>query len=49
MEGIERLSLTNNGLVDDAVLSYTPEQLFHHEAAQALLTHPPLEGTERWI
>jgi hypothetical protein len=45
MEGFEHISLTDNELVS----SYTSEQFCHHEAAQALLTNPPLEGTKRHI
>jgi hypothetical protein len=41
MEGMEHLSLP-----DVPVLSYTPAQLRYHEAAQALLANPPLEGVE---
>jgi hypothetical protein len=49
MEGIECLSLADDGLDDDPMLSYTPTQLRHHEVTQALLTNPPREGTERQI
>jgi hypothetical protein len=41
MEGIEHLSLTNDGLDDDPMLSYTSAQLRHHKAVQALLAIPP--------
>jgi hypothetical protein len=47
MEGFERHSLTDGGLLDDPVLSYTLEQLRHHEVAQALQANMPLEGVER--
>jgi hypothetical protein len=33
IEGIKRLSLIDDGLDVDLVLSYTSEQLCHHEAA----------------
>jgi hypothetical protein len=49
MEGMEHLSLTDGGLDDDPMLSYTPAQLCRHEAAQALLANPPLEGAEERI
>jgi hypothetical protein len=49
MERIERLSLTDNGLDDDPVLSYTLEQLRHHKVAQVVITNPTPEGIERWI
>jgi hypothetical protein len=49
IEGFECLSLTDDGFGNDPGLSYTSEQLRHHEAAQALLTNPPLEGAERQI
>jgi hypothetical protein len=49
MDGMECLSLTEDGLDNDPVLSYTPAQLHHHEAAQVLLANPPPEGTKRQI
>jgi hypothetical protein len=49
MEGFECLSLTDDGLDDNPVLSYMLEQLQHHEAAQNLLINSPLEGAERQI
>jgi hypothetical protein len=49
MEGIERLSLTDDILDDDPVLTYTPEQLHHHEAIEMLLTIRPLEGVVEQI
>jgi hypothetical protein len=42
MEGMVDLLLADNGLDDDLVLSYSPAQLHHHEAAQALLANLPL-------
>jgi hypothetical protein len=33
MEGFERLSLIDDGLIEDLALSYTLEQLRHHVAA----------------
>jgi hypothetical protein len=33
MKGMDCLSLANDGLDGDSVLSYTPAQLRHHEAA----------------
>jgi hypothetical protein len=38
MEGFERLLLTDD-LIDDPALSYTLEQLHHHETAQALFAN----------
>jgi hypothetical protein len=49
MEGIERLSLTDDILDDDPVLTYTPEQLHRHEATEMLLTIRPLEGVVEQI
>jgi hypothetical protein len=49
MEGFDHLSLIVDGLVEDLELSITPEQLCHHEAAQALVANPPLEGVEKRI
>jgi hypothetical protein len=41
MEGFERLSLADDGLIKDPMLSYASEQLRHHEAAQTLFTNLP--------
>jgi hypothetical protein len=49
MEGMERLSLTEDNLNDDPVLSYTLAQLRHDEVTQALLANPPSEGVDRSI
>jgi hypothetical protein len=49
MEGMECLSLTEDDLDDDPMLSYTSPQLHHHETAEALLVNPPPEGAERQI
>jgi hypothetical protein len=49
MEGMECLSLTEDDLDDDPVLSYTSAQLCHHEAAQVHLTNLPPTGAERLI
>jgi hypothetical protein len=47
MEEFEHLLLATDGLVEDPALSYMPEQLHHHVAAQVLFTNPPPEGIER--
>jgi hypothetical protein len=49
MEGIECLSLTDDGFNVDPVLSYMPEQLYHHEVVPALLANPLTEDIERQI
>jgi hypothetical protein len=49
MEGMEHLSLIEDGLVDDPVLSYSLAQLHHHEVAQVLLGNLSPEGAKRWI
>jgi hypothetical protein len=47
IEGFERHSLADDGIVEDLALSYTLEQFCHHVVAQALFANPPLEGVER--
>jgi hypothetical protein len=49
MEGMECLSLTEDGLDDDPVFSYTLSQLCHHEVAQTFLGNPPSDDNERQI
>jgi hypothetical protein len=44
MEGLECLSLTDDGLNEDPALPYTPQQLCHHVAARVLFAIPPPEG-----
>jgi hypothetical protein len=44
MEGIECLSLSEDGLDINPVLSYISAQLHHHEVIQMLLTNPPLRA-----
>jgi hypothetical protein len=49
MEGMECLSLTEDDLDDDPVLSYTSTQLYHHEAARVHLMNLPPTGAKRLI
>jgi hypothetical protein len=49
MEGMKQLSLTNNGLDNNPVLSYSLAQLCHHKVSQGLLANLPPEGGERQI
>jgi hypothetical protein len=49
MEGMEHLSLSEDGLDNNPMLSYTSDQLRHHEAGQMLLANPSPEGVERQI
>jgi hypothetical protein len=47
MEGFEHLTLTDDALIKDPVMSYTPEKLCHHVVAQTLFANPPSKGAER--
>jgi hypothetical protein len=49
MDGMEQLSLTDNGLDDELVLSYMQAQLRHHEVVQVLLANSPPDGAEGQI